>query len=177
MKRLAALFATLVLAACASGAAAQTQPSVIPTPDGAVFITDANAQRAYEQIGFAPSRRAGDVLYVSGVIVYRLESEGNDMEAFRAQARRAFVRLDQHLRAAGLTFNNVAMINSFHVWSSPHFAGSPIDQVTVLNELKDEYITGPHPAWTAVGTTGLLAESGIIEIQLIAHYPRGAQSE
>jgi hypothetical protein len=27
----------------------------------------------------------------------------------------------------------------------------------------------PYPAWTAVGTTGLLSDGGIVEIQLIAH--------
>jgi hypothetical protein len=26
----------------------------------------------------------------------------------------------------------------------------------------------PYPAWTAVGTTGLLSDSGIVEVQLIA---------
>jgi hypothetical protein len=27
---------------------------------------------------------------------------------------------------------------------------------------------GPKPAWTAVGTTGLLADAGIVEVQMIA---------
>lgn len=29
----------------------------------------------------------------------------------------------------------------------------------------------PYPAWTAVGTTGLLSDGGIVEIQLIARVP------
>jgi enamine deaminase RidA (YjgF/YER057c/UK114 family) len=29
-----------------------------------------------------------------------------------------------------------------------------------------------HPAWTAVGTTGLLATDGVVEIQMIAYAPR-----
>jgi enamine deaminase RidA (YjgF/YER057c/UK114 family) len=27
----------------------------------------------------------------------------------------------------------------------------------------------PHPAWTAVGTTGLALDTGVVEIQAIAH--------
>lgn len=162
--------AASVCAALAASGFAHAQAS-LPTPGGEVFIIDQRAQRAYDEVGFAPARRAGDVLYVSGVIVARRENESNDVAAFRVQARRAFERLDQHLRAAGLTFDNVAMINSFHVWESPHFAGSRDQQIEVLNELRREFIHGPHPAWTAIGTTGLLVERGIVEIQLIAHYP------
>ena len=33
----------------------------------------------------------------------------------------------------------------------------------------------PWPAWTAVGTTGLLGSGGIVEIQLIVHAPPGVQ--
>jgi enamine deaminase RidA (YjgF/YER057c/UK114 family) len=29
-------------------------------------------------------------------------------------------------------------------------------------------VKSPYPAWTAVGTTGLLADGGIVEVQLIA---------
>ena len=34
-----------------------------------------------------------------------------------------------------------------------------------------EFLSEPWPAWTAVGTTGLLAPGGIDEIQMIAHAP------
>jgi hypothetical protein len=39
--------------------------------------------------------------------------------------------------------------------------------------VKDEFMPAPHPAWTAVGTTGLLLETGVVEIQMIAHLPKG----
>ena len=31
-----------------------------------------------------------------------------------------------------------------------------------------EFVKPPYPAWTAVGTTGLLGTGGIVEVQLIA---------
>jgi enamine deaminase RidA (YjgF/YER057c/UK114 family) len=63
------------------------------------------------------------------------------------------------------------MINSFHVWESPHFAGGQDEHFRIVSEVKSEFMAAPHPAWTAVGTTGLLASTGLVEIQVIAHVP------
>lgn len=143
----------------------------LPSSGGEVIIPNPRWRQTYDAIQFAPARRAGDVLYVSGAIVGRARDEGTDAAAFEAQVRRTFQQLDRTLKAAGATFDDVAMINSFHVWSGPNFTGAPMDQITIINKIKAEFITGPHPAWTAVGTTGLLSEEGIVEIQLIAHAP------
>lgn len=151
-------------------------PRVIPTVDGAVYIPSELWRSSYDNIGYAPARRAGDTVFLSGMIVGRAEGEGSDVAAFKEQARRTFRNLGVVLEAAGLGFENVAMINTFHVWDTPHFSGSRDDQINALAEVKGEFMREPHPAWTAVGTTGLLSDAGIVEIQLIAHAPpRGAQ--
>ena len=55
-------------------------------------------------------------------------------------------------------------------------AGTREDHINALIEVKNEFMKPPHPAWTAVGTTGLLEPTGLVEIQLIAHIPpTGAQ--
>ena len=64
------------------------------------------------------------------------------------------------------------MINTFHVWSGPNFAGTRDEQFKAFGEVKDEFMPGPHPAWTAVGTTGLLSDGGIVEVQMIAMVPK-----
>lgn len=166
-----------VLTACATQPAPQVAtpadvyPRVIPTVDGAVYIPSAGHQGAYDNIGYAPVRRAGDTVYISGVIVGRAADEGNDVAAFKAQCRRAFQHLELVLESAGLGFENVTMINSFHVWDSPHFAGTREQHIAALIEVKNEFMPQPHPAWTAVGTTGLLEPTGLVEIQFIAHIP------
>jgi enamine deaminase RidA (YjgF/YER057c/UK114 family) len=63
------------------------------------------------------------------------------------------------------------MINSFHVWNGPDFTGSKDAQFEAFNQVKEEFMHGPHPAWTAVGSTGLLGTGGIVEVQIIAHAP------
>lgn len=173
----ALLFAGALLAAAPAVAQPITAsnegyPKRIPAPGGEVLIPSVGMQRAYDDIHYAPARRAGDTLYISGVIAGPMGQEGKDPEAFRLQARRAFKQLERTLQAAGLTFADVTMINTFHVWDGPGFAGTREQQFEVFAAVKDEFMKPPHPAWTAVGTTGLLAPDGVVEIQMIAHAPQ-----
>lgn len=165
-------FVALVLAATAANAQSPEYPKLIPALGGEVVIPSAGGQRAYDEIKYAPARRAGDFLYISGVIAGPRGDEGRDAEAFKAQARRAFATIGSILKAEGLTFADVTMVNTFHVWNGPGFTGTRDEQFTALSAVKDEFMVAPHPAWTAVGTTGLLSDSGVVEIQMIAYAPR-----
>jgi len=115
----------------------------------------------------------GDTLYVSGVIIGPRPGEAIDAAGFEAQTRRAFGQLDQMLKAAGASFDDVVMINSFHVWEREDVAVTRMQQIEIMNAVRAEFTTAPHPAWTAVGTTGLLSPTGVVEVQLIAHVPQG----
>lgn len=145
------------------------EPVRLPATGGHALIASSVEQYAYENFGYAAARVVGNALYVSGVVIARQEGEGTDADAFRAQARRGLAQLDHTLRAAGCSFDDVVMINSFHVWDGPDFDGKPFDQILLINQVRAELGQAPHPAWTAVGTTGLLIPHGIVEIQLIAH--------
>ena len=48
------------------------------------------------------------------------------------------------------------MINSFHVWQGPDFEGTKAEHFALFEEVAGNYLKPPYPAWTAVGTTGLL---------------------
>ena len=152
-------------------AMAAEEPLIVPASGGAVVIPTAGDKAVYDRYHYAPARRAGDTLYISGVVVGRGPTEGTDVAAFKAQVRRAFERIRRTLAAAGCTFDDVTMINSFHVWQGPNFAGDRAAQFATFGEVKDEFMKEPHPAWTAVGTTALIPDAGIVEIQMIAHVP------
>ena len=174
MRFLALAVLALTLAApAAAPAAAQEFPIRLPSPGGEVIIPSRGGQHAHDVVGYAPARRAGDTLYVSGAIVFRAEGEGTDAAAFEAQVRRTLTSLDRTLKAAGATMDDVALINSVHVWEGPDFAGSRMEQIEVISRVWREFSDGPRPAWTAVGATGLLGQGGIVEIQLTAHAPAG----
>lgn len=161
----------LVLTIGAMAHAADSFPLKIPASGGEVILPDQPAKDAHDKYRYAAARRVGNTLYVSGVIVNRREGEGRDVQAFKAQTRRAFERLNAILQAAGVTFADVTMINSFHVWTGPNFAGTRGEHFDAFEEVAGEFLKAPYPAWTAVGTTGLLSDGGIVEVQLIANVP------
>lgn len=166
MKRMIVL-STLALAT-AAGAAEEKYPLRLPAPGGEAVLPDKPSKELHDEYRFSAARRVGDMIYISGVIVNRRKGEGNDVAAFKLQTRRALERLRVILDAAGSDFQHVAMINSFHVWQGPNFAGSRDEQFQAFEDVIGEFMKAPYPAWTAVGTTGLLSDGGIIEVQLIA---------
>lgn len=177
MLKLAALVSVLLMASAAQAApSAQSFPRTLPAAGGEVVIPSPTAQLNYDTYRFAAGRRAGDYLYVSGVIAGPRPGEGHDAAAFKDQARRAFHSIEATLKAEGLTFADVVMINTFHVWNGPGFSGTRDEQFETFAAVKDEFIPPPHPAWTAVGTTGLLAETGVVEIQMIAYAPKAPKA-
>lgn len=174
MLKLHALAAALLAVSTAAHAqtAAPGYPKIIPAPGGEVVIPSPAGQRAYDTYKFAPARRAGDFLYISGVIAGPQGDEARDAAAFTAQTRRALQRIEAMLKADNATFADVVMINTFHVWNGPGFKGTRDEQFAAFSKAKDEVMPAPHPAWTAVGTTGLLADDGVVEIQMIAYVPK-----
>jgi enamine deaminase RidA (YjgF/YER057c/UK114 family) len=170
------IWVAAIAAACSTASIAQKAegggyPKRIASPGGEVVIPTPDRQRHYDEVHFAPGRRAGDYVYISGVIAGRRADEGRDAEAFRLQVRRAFRRLGDVLSAFNVTFADVAMLNSYHDWASPDFSGGRDEQFALFRQVKDEFMPAPHPAWTAVGTPGLLGQGGIVEIQMIAYAP------
>ena len=158
--------------ALAQPAPAAGYPKTIPAPGGEVILPSVGFERNYDAAHYAPARRAGDFVYISGVVAGPIGEEKTDAEAFRLQVRRAFTTLQRVLAASGAGFGDVVMINSFHVWQGPGFEGTKDEQFAIVSAVKDEFMPAPHPSWTAVGTTGLLPPKGVVEIQMIAYAPK-----
>jgi enamine deaminase RidA (YjgF/YER057c/UK114 family) len=144
-------------------------PLRIASNGGEVVIASERAETTYNSFKFAPARRVDKTLYLSGVIAGPQRGESRDVEGFKAQLRRAFGDIGATLAAADASFSDVAMINTFHVWTSDNFEGDRNAQLSAFIAVKDEFMPPPHPAWTAVGTTGLAIATGVVEIQMIAH--------
>ncbi len=121
---------------------------------------------------FSPAVRAGDYLFLSGVAVsIRGEETPIGREDFKKHLRLGFTRLQTILTAAGTDMNSIVKITSFHVFDSPLLSVSKRDQVLAMAEVKSEFMEEPHAAWTAVGTTALLPDAGVVEIDIVAYAP------
>ena len=154
-----------------------SSPIRIAAPGGEVVISTPAEHTAYDEWNYAPARRAGDYVYVSGVVVGRQPDDPRTPETFKTATRRAFETLRSRLQALGADFPDVVMINSYHDWSAPEFHGDRMAQFMAFREVKAEFMPPPHPAWTAVGTSGLIRELGIVEVQMIAYAPLRTSSK
>lgn len=104
----------------------------------------------------SPAIRAGDVVWLSGVTV--MPEEGQSIEeAFDT----TFQKIAIILREAGLDWNNVVDVTSFHV--------DVASQKEAILKVKQRYINKkPYPAWTAVEVTGLWGPAIVAEIKVVA---------
>ena len=165
--------AFLVLLTIGSTAMSDTAgPTRIPAPGGEVAITNPREQEFYDKWNFAPARRAGDYVYVSGVVVWQEPGTPRTPETFKTATRMAFKTLRTRLQALGADFPDVVMMNTFHDWSAPEFKGDRLAQFEAFVAIKREFMSPPHPAWTAVGTSSLIRDGGVVEVQMIAYAPR-----
>ena len=143
-------------------AAALAPVPAAPASDHKIIYSDNPGVRQFQdKIGWADAVVAGDIVYVSGVIASKRASD----EGLEPAYTRAFDQLTQILARAGVSWADVVEVRSFHT--------DPNAQIDAMAAVKRRYRAAPDPAWTAVGTSGLLSPSGITEIALIAHRPKG----
>jgi parvulin-like peptidyl-prolyl isomerase len=129
----------------------------IPSSGGEVIIPGPPFAPAYYEFGYAPARRVGDTLYVSGVIIFRAEGEGNDAAAFEAQVRRGFRTLEMTLKAAGATFADVAMDYSEDAESARRGGDLGLVPVSALKQAAEplrQAVLGQKPGTVTVATAG-----------------------
>jgi len=116
-----------------------------------------------EQYGYADAVVSNGTVYLSGLPVFLAPGETDLEKAFT----RAFNTLGKTLVRAGVTWDDVVQVNSVHTDVNA--------QIDAMVKVKNRFMTGKLPAWTAVGTNGLLQPGGLAEITLVAHVPKGAK--
>jgi enamine deaminase RidA (YjgF/YER057c/UK114 family) len=117
--------------------------------------------------------RAGDYVFVSGVVAGSWQGEVLDREGFAQSVRQAFQAIGATLEAAGAGFVGVTHMRTFHVFESEFIGISRVEQFEVIADVKDEFVPEPFSAWTGVGTTALLPDRGIVEIEVVVYAPQG----
>jgi enamine deaminase RidA (YjgF/YER057c/UK114 family) len=107
---------------------------------------------------FAPILDTGDFVFLSGITGVRPDlSLSDDPET---QFRDTFKYVATHLETAGLHFGHIAEMTTYHVDLRRH--------LSIFVKVKDEFVTAPYPAWTAIGVTELITEGTLLEIRVIA---------
>lgn len=139
---------------------AQAEPA--QPPEGsrrnatAILSTDEGSRRFQEQWGYSDAIVAGDFVFLSGVVASMRSGETSPGLAFT----RAFGEIGAILGRLGCNWGDVVDITSFHT--------DLTSQMPAIVAVKRPHVGPPFPAWTAVGVTRLIPNSGIAEIKVTA---------
>ncbi|WP_136657790.1 RidA family protein [Nitratireductor sp. XY-223] len=115
-------------------------------------------REAAEQLKMSPAVLSGNHLFLTG-------STGGDADGVmpddpEAQMRNAFDKIGFILREAGLGFEAIVEMTTYHVGLREHF--------DLFDSVRLDYVDAPYPAWTAVEVAGLRREGAVVEIRVIA---------
>ncbi len=112
----------------------------------------------FKTFNYAPAVAAGGLLFIAGQIGIR--ADGTVPETVEEQIDLAFQRLGAILQAAGLGFEDLVELVSYHV---------DVDkQLAAFREIKDRYIRADAPAWTILGVAALARPTLFVEIKAVA---------
>ena len=151
------LTAALVLTASASAQAADHQQIFVPE----------DWEGAY-QFGYAPVIRVGDQVILSGI-----PAAGDG--TYEEKIRRMYERAGDLLEAAGATFDDVIELTTFH--ADPKDTAEFRAEFLRYMPIHKEFLGDHRPAWSAVGTSALLAGGAPVEMRVIAVAGSGAGRE
>ncbi|MEM7168818.1 MAG: RidA family protein [Pseudomonadota bacterium] len=76
------------------------------------------------------------------------------------QIEAVFEKIGMVLKQAGLSFENLVEMTSYHVGLRDH-----LDD---FKAIRARYVVDPYPAWTAIEVAGFVREGAVIEIRCIA---------
>lgn len=150
------LIASLAATLLAGTAAAQEPQAFIPEgQDGFA-----------EDFRMSPAIRAGDFVFISGVVGYIRGGEERTPEAYEAAIRDTFERVEVVLNEAGTGWSDVVEMTTFHVDMREH--------QEIFRAVREEFVTEePYPAWTGIGVERLWSDALFVEIRVVAYVGDG----
>jgi len=108
--------------------------------------TAINSKNAPEAIGpYSQAIRKGNIVFLSGQIPLDPQTMVL-VEGIDKQIKQVFENLNQVIKAAGASFDDVAKLN-IYLTDLSHF--------TLVNEIMKTYFTEPFPARAAIGVASL----------------------
>ena len=150
---LLACLSTLLLVSGSAFAGARQEAEVL-------MASDPGELKFQQEWGYASAVVSGDTVTLSGVVAGVRPGETD----LRAGYTRAFERIGGILRSAGVTWDDVVDITSFHT--------DLTTQTPAIVAVKNQYIKPPYPSWTAIQVARLIPDNGITEIKIVARKPK-----
>ncbi len=157
MKR-STIFALSIAAAClATACTAPQEEAEAEGPIETIMPEDPDLLAFQQEVGYSDAVIVGDLVILAGVVAVPQEGD----EGMAPALARAFDQIGNTLTRAGVSWDDVVEFETFH-------QGPMGPQLDELVPVKNQYITAPFPAWTAVGVTELYEPTAIMEIKVTA---------
>lgn len=144
--------------------------TAVPTRTGKVAIP-AELQLDVEQFHYAPARRAGDFVYLSGIVAANGGTEPMDAEGFLRELRRVFTLIERLLSACQARLDDVVELQMFHVFGSHRLTLDKAGQLAAIATVRDEFFAAPYPAAVELAVAELNPDGGLVEIKATAFAP------
>jgi enamine deaminase RidA (YjgF/YER057c/UK114 family) len=122
-------------------------------------------QNIYDQKRYAPGTRAGNLLFVSGML--GRDENLNVIADPEAQFVQVFENTAKVLQAAGAGFADVVEFVGYFTHLRRDFP--------LFQKVKDRYIARDFPAQTAIGVVELSTPGLLLELKCVALVPDGAR--
>lgn len=122
------------------------------------MICPPSAMEAAQALKMSPAILSGGFLFSTGIV--GRNASGDMPKGPEIQFRNVFDRIGGLLDEAGLGFDAIVEMTSYHIGLRAHF--------DLFNKVRLEYLTAPYPAWTAIEAAGLRRENALVEVRIIA---------
>ena len=151
----------------------QTSPNLreIPTRTGMVVIP-ASLESDVAQFHYAPARRVGDFVYLSGIVACNRQAEPANEAAFCDELRNVFRQIEQLLVGCGAQLDDVVELQMFHVFGSKKLDLDKAGQLAAIARVRDEFFAAPYPVAVELGVAVLNSDGGLVEIKAVAFAPQ-----
>ena len=118
----------------------------------------AGSQTSANAIKVSPGVVSDNHLFVTGMTGSR--ADGTMPDDLEEQFRNAFNKIGMVLSEAGLGFDSIVEMTSYHLGINDHF--------DLFNSVRSEFVSQPYPAWTAIEVAGLRRPGAVVEIRVVA---------
>lgn len=149
----------LALAFSLSGCVIVSERSAADQAPTRQHLAPAGWEDSYHRWHYTPVLKTGRTVIVSGIPAAQGEN-------YEAKVRWMFEQLQAHLEKAGASLEDVVELTSFH--AEPRDTAAFRAEFARFAPIHHEYFPNNYPAWSAVGTTALLAEGAPVELRAVA---------
>lgn len=112
----------------------------------------------YDNFHFSEATECDGILYCSGVI--GTQADGKIPEDAKDEFRNAWQGIGAVLKQAGMDYENIVEYTSYHVGLQ--------ELMGAFMSARNEVLSEPWPAWTAIGITELAVPGARVEIRITA---------